>query len=93
MAQTKSSGAAKKKNSAKAAAPVKKASPARKPVRREVGAVVCLLLGMFTLLGYFIRNAWLVDGLCLYVFKGLFGWGFLAVPPCFFWAAWILFFH
>jgi S-DNA-T family DNA segregation ATPase FtsK/SpoIIIE len=48
---------------------------------------------MFTFLGYFIKDAWLVDALCLYVFKGLLGWGFLMVPPCFFWAMGILFFH
>ena len=96
MAQTKSAARTKKKPTTKAnPAPVTKSAPARtgKPIRREVGGAVCLLLGLFTLLGYFIREAWLVDGLCLYVFKGLLGWGFLAVPPCFLWMAWILFFH
>ena len=94
MAQTKSGTRTKKKTTTKSTpAPAKRSAPAKKPVRREVGAVICLLLGMFTLLGYFIHNAWLVDGLCLYVFKGLLGWGFLAVPVCFFWAAWILFTH
>ena len=51
---------------------------ARKPIRREVGSVVCLALGLFTLIGYFVRDYWLIDWLCLYVFKGLFGWGFLS---------------
>lgn len=83
MAQTKSASGAKKKTSAKAG----------KPVRREVGSVVCLALGLFTLIGYFVKDYWLIDWLCLYVFKGFFGWGFLIVPPCLLWAAYILAFH
>ncbi len=85
MAQSKSASGAKKNTSAKARA--------KKPIRREVGSVVCLALGLFTLIGYFVKDYWLIDWLCLYVFKGLFGWGFLLVPPCFLWAAVILGFH
>ena len=85
MAQSKSASGAKKNTSAKARA--------KKPIRREVGSVVCLVLGLFTLIGYFVKDYWLIDWLCLYVFKGLFGWGFLVVPPCFLWAAIILGFH
>ena len=85
MAQSKSASGTKKNTSAKARA--------KKPIRREVGSVVCLALGLFTLIGYFVKDYWLIDGLCLYVFKGLFGWGFLVVPPCFLWAAVILGFH
>ena len=87
MAQSKSASGAKKNTSAKARA------RAKKPIRREVGSVVCLALGLFTLIGYFVKDYWLIDWLCLYVFKGLFGWGFLVVPPCFLWAAIILGFH
>ena len=82
MAQSKSASGAKK-NTAKR----------KKPIRREVGSIVCLALGLFTLIGYFVKDYWLIDWLCLYVFKGLFGWGFLVVPPCFLWAAFILGFH
>ena len=85
MAQSRSASGAKKNTSAK--------KKARKPIRREVGSVVCLALGLFTLIGYFVRDYWLIDWLCLYVFKGLFGWGFLVVPLCFLWAAAILGFH
>ncbi len=85
MAQSKSASGAKKNTSAKARA--------KKPIRREVGSVVCLALGLFTLIGYFVKDYWLIDWLCLYVFKGLFGWGFLVVPPCFLWASAILGFH
>lgn len=85
MAQSRSASGTKKNTSAK--------KKARKPIRREVGSVVCLALGLFTLIGYFVRDYWLIDWLCLYVFKGLFGWGFLVVPLCFLWAAAILGFH
>ena len=81
MAQSKSVSGAKR-NTAK-----------RKPIRREVGSAVCLALGLFTLIGYFVKDYWLIDWLCLYVCKGLFGWGFLVVPLCFLWAAYILAFH
>ena len=93
MAQTKSASRTKKKPTTSASSASKKTAPARKPIRRELGAVLCLALGVITFLGYFIRDAWLINWLCLYVFKGLFGWGFLVVPMCFFWMAWILAFH
>ena len=87
MAQSKSASGTKKNTSAKARA--------KKPIRREVGSVVCLALGLFTLLGYlpFSENYWLIDWLCHYTFGGLFGYGFYVVPFCFFWAAAILAFH
>ena len=90
MAQTKSgSRTGKTKKNANAA----RGTPAPRPIRREVGAAVCLLVGLFTFIGYFVQDYWLIDGLCLYVFKGLFGWGFWIVPPVFLWAAYILFNH
>ena len=70
-----------------------KSVQAPKPIRREVWALVCLVLGLFTTIGYFVKDYWLIDALCLYVFKGLFGWGFLVTPVCFFIASWILFTH
>ncbi len=87
MAQSRSASGAKKNTSAKARA--------KKPIRREVGSVVCLALGLFTLLGYlpFSEDYWLIDWLCHYTFGGLFGYGFYVVPFCFFWAAAILGFH
>ena len=72
-----------------------KTSPAeeRKSTRRMVGGIVCMALGLFTFLGYFLKDYWLIDSLCLYVFKGLFGWGFLLVPECFIWEGYILLRH
>ncbi len=85
MAQTRSASGTKKMTAAK--------QPKQKPIRREVGAVVCFALALFTAIGYFAKDYWLIDGLCLYVFKGLLGYGFYIVPPCFLWAAVILAFH
>ena len=65
----------------------------RSPKRRGIGGVVCLFLGVFALLGYFIRGFWLLDAVNLFVFKGLFGWGFWVAPWAMFAAAWILFTH
>ncbi|MEG2420529.1 MAG: DNA translocase FtsK, partial [Oscillospiraceae bacterium] len=92
--------AKKKPASDKRAAPTRKAAPARapekkqavKPIRREVGAVVCLLLALFAALGYFASDAWFIHifGTAL---KGLLGYGFWIVPPLLLLAAYILGFH
>ncbi|MEG2679785.1 MAG: hypothetical protein RR949_07560, partial [Oscillospiraceae bacterium] len=57
-----------------------KKSAAVRPVRREIGAVVCLFLALFAALGYFASDAWFIHtfGTAL---KGLFGYGFFFVPP------------
>ena len=67
-------------------------SPVPKPIRREVGAVVCLLLAFLTALGYFQVKALFIDGFCG-LMKGLFGYGFWAVPPMLLVASYILAFH
>ncbi|MCL2841940.1 MAG: DNA translocase FtsK [Oscillospiraceae bacterium] len=76
--------------------PKKPAAPAKKPPRRrEIGAVVCLLLGVFSFLAYFASLTdvawllrWLRDGI-----SGLVGWGFFAVPPALFFIMVTLAFH
>ncbi|MCL1827991.1 MAG: DNA translocase FtsK [Oscillospiraceae bacterium] len=60
-----------------------KTVPGKKPIRREIGATVCLFLGLFSFLGYFIADAWLISILGSFL-KGLFGWGFFLFPPAFF---------
>ncbi len=69
-----------------------KAAPAARPVRREIGALVCFLLGIFATFGYFNIRALFIT---FYVgtLKGLLGYGFWLVPPALFMAAWILAFH
>ncbi len=68
----------------------KKNAPA--PIRREVGAVVCAFLAIFTLIGCFHVDALFINGLCG-ILKGLFGWGFFLMPPVFALCAFILGFH
>ena len=66
--------------------------PQPKPVRREVGSLVCLLLALFTVLGCFRVKAVFIDFFCG-LLKGLFGYGFWAVPVVLLGASGILLFH
>ena len=95
MAQKKPASRTTKTTAAKKTTTKKTAAPAPRPIRREVGGVVCLVLGMIALLGLFpfSDGAVVIEVLCLYVWKGLFGWGFWVTAFCFFWASWILVFH
>ncbi len=63
-----------------------------KPVRREVGGVVCAFLGVFTFIGFFDVDALFIEGFCA-AMKGLLGWGYYFVPPVLLLAAAILLFH
>ena len=84
------SAAAKSTQSSKKApeTPVAKA----RPYRREVGAVVCLLLAFFSAFGYFNVHALFID-FFVGLLKGLFGFGFWLAPPALLMAAFILGFH
>ena len=66
--------------------------PAPRPVRREVGALVCLLLAIFSGLGYFIHDAIFIDFFSSSV-KGLIGYGFYALPVMLLVASGVLAFH
>ena len=70
----------------------RKAAPAPKPIRREVGAGVCILLAFLTALGCFHVDAWLIDLFCN-LLRGLLGYGFWAVPVMLAVAGGILAFH
>ena len=70
----------------------RRAEGERRPRRREIGALVCLLLGIFTLLAYFTTAGWLIYGLRAGI-SGLLGWGFYLTPPMFLVMAVILAFH
>ena len=67
-------------------------APAPKPFRREAGAVICLLLAIFSAFGYFNMDALFIKFFCGLV-KGLFGYGFYLVPPALLLASYILAFH
>ncbi len=64
----------------------------RQPIRRQVGCVVLLFLGIISAIGWFPVNGWLVGAL-RQVYFGLFGWGAYLVPACLLWGAVILAFH
>ncbi len=90
-----SSSRAKATSSGTSAARSGKAGTAAKqerPYRREVGAVVCLLLAFFAALGYFRVDALFID-FFVGLLKGLFGYGFWAAPPVLLIAAYVLGFH
>ena len=65
---------------------------APRPIRREVGAVVCLFLAIFTAIGYFNVDALFIDIFCGFL-KGLVGWGFYLIPPALLLSAATLGFH
>ncbi|MGN0968276.1 MAG: DNA translocase FtsK, partial [Oscillospiraceae bacterium] len=71
----------------------KKASAKQtRPVRREVGAVVCLLLAFFAAFGYFDIHALFID-FFVGLLKGLLGYGFWLTPPALLVASYVLAFH
>jgi len=66
-------------------------TPAKRPIRREVGAGVCLLLAVVFACGYF-DDAPVVAWFCN-LFKGLFGYGYWLSVPTMLLCAYILAFH
>ena len=73
-------------------APVRTKAPEPKPIRREVGAVVCGLLALFSLLGLFGVEGFVIDALCGAA-KGLIGYGYWLLPFALLGAGVILLFH
>ena len=70
----------------------RQAPPPRQPYRREIGAVVCLLLAIFSSFGYFNMEAIFIDLFCGLI-KGLLGYGFWLMPPALLLSSYILMFH
>jgi len=64
----------------------------KKPVRREIGAVVCLFLFLFTLSHLFAVQAALIDFICGLA-EALIGRGFILLPFSLLGCSLILFFH
>ena len=64
----------------------------RKPIRREVWALICAALAVFTVLGCFGVKAIFIDFFCG-LLKGLLGYGFWTVPAALVLATYILAFH
>ena len=93
---TKKESSSGKKETSKASQSSKKTAaepmPPARPIRREVGAAVCLLLAFFAAFGYFNTHALFID-FFVGLLKGLFGFGFWVAPPALLMAAIILGFH
>lgn len=65
--------------------------PAKKPVRREIGGVICILLALLSFIGYFeVEAAFFV---LTDVMKGLIGYGYQILPFCVLWAGIVLLTH
>ena len=95
--QKKSSSGGKKSasrssRSASAQGKRKSAAAQQRPVRREVGGIVLLVLALCILIGYFGRHALLSDWLSV-LLRGLFGYGYWLAAPCMILAGVILLFH
>lgn len=84
--------AGKRTSSAKGKSTKSSAKTAPRPVRRGVGAVVCLVLAFFAVFGYFDVDALFINFYCK-VLKGVLGYGFWIAPPALLMASYILAFH
>ena len=89
---TAASRAAGKRSSGGARSRGKNKKSAAKPIRREVGAFVCLFLGVFTVLCCFQVDAVILN-LMSALFKGLIGAGFYILPFSFLMGFVILLLH
>ncbi len=68
------------------------AKNAKRPIRREAGGMVMLLLALIVLVSYFTGDGWLID-LIPKACKGLFGVGYYLMVPALLAAAWVLITH
>ena len=79
MAQKKTAGTKSRGSKSTAAGKKKTTAPTPAPKRREIGALVCLLLAVFALLGFGNSDGKFINFFCKLI-QGLVGWGFYAVP-------------
>ena len=93
----KTSSSAKKSTSARSTGARSGSAAARttartRPMRREIGALVLLFLGIVAVIAWFPAEGWLVNGWRTLV-RGLFGWGYFIMPVALLWGAFVLGFH
>ena len=88
----RTTGSGSRASSSRSGSAKRQTAPAPKPFRREVGALVCLLLAIFAAFGYFHMKALFIDLFCA-LLKGLLGYGFWLMPPALILCAYILAFH
>ncbi len=84
--------AARKSTSARSTASSRSKQPQKRPVRREVGGVVLLVLALCTVVTYVGVSAIFLDWLAA-LLKGLLGYGYWVAAPAMLLAALILLFH
>ena len=92
MATQKKASSGKRTTTSKKTTGKRAAAPKRRPIRREVGGVVCLVLALCIAFSYFQQGGWLLDqpaALC----RGLVGYGYYAVAPVLLLVSYILLFH
>ena len=85
------SGSGTKKTSGSKTAAASHAKSSR-PIRREIWALVCFFLGLFTAIGYFNVDAIFITYFCGTI-KGFIGYGYYILPPVLLACAFILAFH
>ncbi len=69
-----------------------KHAQASRPIRREIWALVCFFVGLFSLIGYFNVDAIFITYFCGTI-KGFIGYGYYILPPVLIVCAVILAFH
>ena len=92
MATQKKASSGKRTTTSKKTTGKRAAAPKKRPIRREVGGVVCLVLALCIAFSYFQQGGWLLDqpaALC----RGLVGYGYYAVAPVLLLVSYILLFH
>ena len=87
-----SSGSSRSSSASKSRAS-RRSAPQKKPYRREAGGAVCLLLALFSAIGYFKTEEGAVIALFCDLLKGLVGYGFYIAPPMLLAAAMVLLLH
>ncbi len=88
---TQRTSAQKKKTPSKRSAAASK-TPAKKPIRREMWALVCVCLALFTFIGCFRIDALFITYFCGFL-KGLIGYGYYLLPAALLGCACILILH
>ena len=83
---------AKRSTAAKTPAKTTSRTQTKRPVRREVWALLCFFFALFTLLGCFRIDALFITYVCGFV-KGLIGYGYYVFPVALLGCALILMFH
>ncbi len=87
------SSASGAKSSGKGRSSSSRKAPAKKPIRREVGALVCLVLALFAAIGYFVSDEGAFIAFFCNFIKGLCGYGFWIAPLMLLAASFLLFNH